>query len=135
MKPLILFLSFGVILFSCKTDPEKLPGNILQPRQMQEVLWDMIRADLFVRDYVTPDSVKKEKSISIYQQILDIHHTNKEQFKESFAYYRAHPGSFKPILDSLEKQAIPQTPTEIKPVIDTTKKFRVFKKADTLVAQ
>jgi hypothetical protein len=121
-------------MISCHNAGGKPPKNILQPEKMQEVLWDMFRAEVFIRDYV-PDSVKEKKRISLYTEVLDLHQTNKEEFKESFTYYRAHPGILKPILDSLEKRGKESANTTPQPIPDTVKRFRPFIRDDSNAAQ
>ena len=35
-----------------------VPANIIKPKQMQEVLWDMIRADTLAQEIIKKDSAK-----------------------------------------------------------------------------
>ena len=75
---------------------------------MQQVLWDISRADLFVADYLLrKDSTldRRAESIKLYQEIFRINHTTKEEFQQSLLFYEAHPALFKPILDSISSHA------------------------------
>ncbi len=61
---------------------------------MQAVLWDLMRADQFLADYVfNKDSSldKTTESLKYYQKIFAIHKVSKEEFQESFSFYQAHP--------------------------------------------
>jgi hypothetical protein len=96
---------------------------------MQAILWDLMRADQFLNEYVlNKDSSlnKKTESQKYYQQIFAIHKISREEFLNSFTYYKMHPVSFKPILDSISAppKAIPQqtlTPVEIRDTVSFQK--------------
>ena len=98
-----------------------------------------MRADKFLADFVlNKDSGlnKKMESIKYYQKIFAIHQINKEEFQQSFAYYRSHPALFKMIMDSLTNIS-KDAPTEItKPSIggDTLQKgSRLAPLSDTVI--
>lgn len=70
-------------------------------------MWDMLRADQYVVNYVMKDSTKnkKDESTKLYDQIFRLYHVNKNEFSTSLKYYQSEPQLIKPILDSLaEKQ-------------------------------
>jgi hypothetical protein len=100
-----LFLySFIVVLVSCRQNDRRVPGDVLPPDKMEAVLWDMMRADVFVNDYLLKKdtaAVKKEESIALYRQILSLHRISKEEFRKSFAFYQTKPVLLKAIMDSL----------------------------------
>ena len=97
------FFSFFllVIFFSCNA--KKVPDDILPPEKMQEVLWDMIRADEFLVSYVIKDTSvdRKSESIKLYEKVFDVHDISKSAFEKSFKYYQLHPENLQPIMDSL----------------------------------
>ena len=112
-----------IILFiaGCK-DKNAVPGNVLPQKKMQAVLWDMMRADQFLADYVLNKDTslkKKTESIKLYQQILTINGVSKEKFEQSFSFYKSHPLLLKVIMDSIFK-ASPE------PIVDTSRQ-RVIK--------
>jgi hypothetical protein len=83
-----------------------VPSGILSPKEMQAVMWDMLRADQFLTSFVfNKDSTlnKTTESIKYYQQVFSIHQISEEEFQKSFSYYKAHPSLFKIIMDSLSK--------------------------------
>ena len=92
-----------LLSFSCanKEKPKYLSAN-----KMRAVMWDMIRADQYVSDYLLKDSTKKKKdeSLKLYDEIFRIHGITEEQFKKSLDHYTSSPDLFKPIIDSLANQ-------------------------------
>lgn len=103
MTRLILFALFFISSCSGKN---RIPSDVLSRDEMQTVLWDMIRADQFLQNYVfiKDTSVKKkEESISLYKQVLSIHGISKEKFEKSFAYYKSNPQLIQSIMDSLSQ--------------------------------
>jgi len=101
-------------LFNCCSDKEKKDSSILSEKKMTDVMWDLMRADQYVQDFVMKDSTKnkKEESVKLYEEIFSIHHITADQFKKSQAYYQSNPVLFRPIIDSLsKKQNIANYPT------------------------
>jgi hypothetical protein len=97
-------------------------------------MWDLMRADAYVTDFVMKDSTcdKKAESAKLYEKIFDIHATTRETFKKSLTFYQNRPDLFKVISDSLrvDEKNSQQYPEEKKPkIIDTTlRKMRLNKK-------
>lgn len=121
MRTGLLILFASLILAGCKSR-NKIPGNILPQAKMQAVMWDMIRTDQFLNDFVLnagSSADRKTESIKLYRQILSIHHISREEFQQSFSFYRSHPALLKIVLDSLSANSN-KAPTEIyKPKIIT----------------
>lgn len=105
MTRLLVFVFSIIVIASCK-GKETVPKDILPREKMQEVLWSMINAGEFLNGYVfVKDSVDKTaESSKIYGRVLQVHQVSREQFDKSYAYYRAHPGLMKIILDTLAKK-------------------------------
>jgi len=97
-----LFLFAVVILLSCESKND-IPKGIMKPAKMQLVLFDIIRADNFVFDYVKKDSSKKpEAALAILQQkIFAEHKISRDDFYNSYEFYQKHPDIMEPMLDSL----------------------------------
>lgn len=94
----ILFLTIDC------SDKNKIPSNILSPLIMQQVMWDMIRADEFVSGFIWKnDSAinRQNESTQLYEKIFQIHHVTKQQFQKSLIFCREHPNILKIIVDSL----------------------------------
>ena len=126
------------ILAGCRKK-NHVPADILPPGKMQAVLWDIMRADKFLADFVLSrdSSLKLEtESIKMYQQVFAIHAISKEKFQESFSWYKSHPSQLAVIMDSLNNRkgsaptplVIPadtlNRPGTISPLPDTGRKDR-----------
>ncbi|MBM3915613.1 MAG: DUF4296 domain-containing protein [Sphingomonadales bacterium] len=102
-----LFLWVGsTILMVCCSD-KKVPSGVLPPDKMQEVVWDMMRADQFVVGFVLPkdSSLQREtEKIKWYNRVLAIHKVSERQFKESFRYYQTRPDLMAVIMDSISRK-------------------------------
>lgn len=100
MRKLVI-LFFTVSIVSCQSS---IPKDVLPPKKMQAVLWDVMQADAMAEYYSTKDSsfLSLAKHADYYQKIFSIHKISKEDFKKSLAYYENHPAILKTILDSLQ---------------------------------
>jgi len=127
-----LFIILIILNFGCIRD-NKIPKDVIPQNQMRKIMWDLMRADAYVTDFVMKDSTldKKAESAKLYEKIFDIHATTQEAFKKSLAFYQSRPDLFKVISDSLrsDEKKSQQYPEEKKPQIDTTlRKMRLNKK-------
>ena len=119
--------------FGCIRD-NKVPKDVIPQNQMRKIMWDLMRADAYVTDFIMKDSIrdKKAESAKLYEKIFDIHATTRETFKKSLAFYQSRPDLFKVISDSLriDEKKSQQYPEEKKPqLIDTTlRKMKLNKK-------
>jgi hypothetical protein len=107
MKPFRAILFLAILFFSCSRQEKRL--HVLSENKMRAVMWDMIRADQYVSDFLLKDSARKKKdeSIRLYEEIFHIHKITEEQFKKSLDYYSSRPDLFRPIIDSLAKSNSP----------------------------
>jgi hypothetical protein len=90
-----------VLIFSCKSS---VPKDVLPPKKMQAVLWDVMQADEMMEYYSVKDSTfhSLPKHAEYYQKVFSTHKITKEDFTKSLAYYESHPVVFKTVLDSLK---------------------------------
>lgn len=104
MRIFLITLPLLILTFCC--DKKEKKTDILSQEKMREVMWDMIRADQYVTDYLARDSTrnKKEESVKLYEQIFHLHKITTAQFRASLAYYSSQPDLFRPIIDSLAKR-------------------------------
>lgn len=82
---------------------------------MKAVVWDIMRADQFLEDYVLNKDSSLDKNTErrkYYQQVYAIHHIKEKNFQKSLNYYRAHPSLFKKIMDSIS-QISGEAPTQM----------------------
>jgi hypothetical protein len=100
-----LILLCVITVMSCKGN--KRPAGILDEKQMQLVLWDILRADEVTNYYQMSDSTfaTLEKHAAIYHSIFQLHHTTRPVFIKSLHYYEENPDKLKPVLDSLQATA------------------------------
>ncbi len=66
-------------------------------------MWDLMRADAYVSDFIMKDSTrdKKAESAIFYEKVFALHSTNQEAFNKSMAFYESRPDLLKIITDSL----------------------------------
>ena len=106
-----------ILIFSC-TRNNKIPEEILPQNQMRKVMWDMMRADAYVADFIMKDSScnQKAESAILYEKIFQIHSTTQETFKKSLVFYERRPDLFKVIADSLrsDEKKVHEYPNYIK---------------------
>jgi hypothetical protein len=139
MRSGAVIIFFVFIIAACK-DENRIPRSVLSQEKMQLVLWDMMRADQFLAEFVFKnDSTlnKRIESTKMYQDVLAIHGISQEKFSESFRFYQSHPALLKILMDSLNKKpiAIPKNDSLIpaliedtiksKPVIDTGRRSQM----------
>lgn len=112
-----LLIPVAIFVFTACKGKNRIPADVLPQKRMQAVMWDMMRADHFLTDYVfNKDSGldKTAESFKYYQQIFAFHKTNTEQFRKSYSFYTNHPNLFKAIMDSLSKPVpAEEAPTQI----------------------
>lgn len=118
IRILLIFITVISFFIACKKKDNSSDG-ILPEAKMQAVLWDMIRADHFLNNYMIVKDTslkKKEAGIKQYNQILQIHNISEETFKKSFAYYRSNPKMMWTMMDSLSKMQDEAPTKRIEPV-------------------
>ncbi|MBI5373143.1 MAG: DUF4296 domain-containing protein [Sphingobacteriales bacterium] len=105
-KGLFLVLMMAALFSGCKKK-EAVPAKLLSRQQMEDVLWDLMRADLFINNYlVVKDTAldKKKQEIELYSKVLKLHKVSQDLFRESFRYYRSHPMLLKDLMDTLNRR-------------------------------
>ena len=128
-----LFIILIILSFGCIRN-NKVPKDVIPQNQMRKIMWDLMRADAYVTDFIMKDSIrdKKAESAKLYEKIFEIHATTQETFKKSLAFYQSRPDLFKVVSYSLrvDEKKSQQYPEEKKPqIIDTTlKKMKLNKK-------
>ena len=130
-----IFLFFLLaIFFSACVRNDKIPKGIIAQNEMRKLMWDLMRADAYIADFVMKDSTRNQKAESaiLYEQVFTIHSTTPDIFKRSLAFYQTRPDLLKVITDSLrsdEKNAQGYPSQDKKPQLDTAlRKMRLGKK-------
>ena len=124
MRFIIIILT--LLVFSGCIDKNKVPDGVLGQQQMRLVMWDLMRADEFVNDFVIKDSTKdrKTESIKLYEKIFALHNTSQEEFRKSLTFYESRPDLLKTVTDSLrinQNKAMENPYSSPKPGLDTNK--------------
>jgi predicted neuraminidase len=98
----IFFLVLLSMLFSCGKNNTP-PPSLIQPKEMQSILWDVMRAETLASEIARKDSsvdvAIETKSLS--QKVFSIHKTDSANFNKSYNWYVKHPDVLKIIFDSL----------------------------------
>lgn len=103
MRRLLLLMVFSGLLLACGSK-NKLPAGVLPAEKMEDVMWDVLRTDQFLTDFVfIKDSSLNKDAVSIgyYQRIFREHAITREEFQKSFEYYQKHPSLLKAVMDSI----------------------------------
>ena len=104
MKNFIFFL-VGFVLFSC-SGKNKVPAGIIQQKKMQNILWDVIRAQALSGELARKDSTINEVAETkiLTQKVFEIHHITSSAFDQSYSWYTSHPEMMRIIFDSMNIQ-------------------------------
>lgn len=97
------FLLLVIMAFMACTDKTKVPSDVISKDKMEKLVWDVMLVEEYVKEAVVKDSTKdiKKERARLYQQVFDLHHTNREEFNKSFKYYIGRPDLTKTMFDSL----------------------------------
>lgn len=103
MSKSILPVFIFCIIFSCKPST---PFEIIKPSKMQEILWDVFKADALAQQIIKADSSKslEKESVMLTKKVFVIHKITEKQFEKSYTYYTQHPDIMKIIMDSINVQ-------------------------------
>ena len=108
----ILIISISVLFYSCK---DSIPSGIIDHKKMQEILWDVLRADALSQQLINIDPAKSlaVENIKLTRKVFSIHNITEEQFEKSYSYYTHHPDMMRNMLDSLNAQKTRMSALEI----------------------
>ena len=114
MKNLIFFM-VGFILFSC-SGRNKIPAEIIQQKEMQNILWDVIRAQALSGEMARRDSSINEiaETQLLTRKVFEIHNITPSAFDLSYAWYTSHPEMMRIIFDSMNSQNQRQNDLKLK---------------------
>ena len=108
----VLIISISLLFYSCK---DSLPSGIIHQNKMQEILWDVLRADALSQQSVKSNSTTTlaDETLSLTRKVFLIHNITEEEFKKSYSYYTHHSDLMRNMLDSLNAQKINNNNIEI----------------------
>ena len=100
-----IYLFISIALFSCYS-VDKSPSDIIKPKEMQSILWDVMRAQTLASETALKDSsinvAIETKMLS--KRAFQIHKTDSADFARSYDWYLKRPDRLKLIFDSLYAQ-------------------------------
>ncbi|SRR5579871_277916 len=99
----------GILLIASCVNKDNAPSGILSRDSMKNIMWDMIQADQYSKQFLQKDSAKinvRQETLKLYQQIFDLHHVTKDEFNKSYQYYLTRPDLNKMIFDSLSAEIV-----------------------------
>ncbi|HEY0066351.1 MAG TPA: DUF4296 domain-containing protein [Flavisolibacter sp.] len=113
------------MLLSCSGD--EIPEDVLDRGKMEDVMWDMLRADEMLSVYSERGATFPgiSQNTDLYDKVFRMHGIDKKHFHRSLEFYQSNPDIFQEVLDSLKTRsdsavATPPPPRQGKPaLIDT----------------
>lgn len=104
MKKFFFFI-LCFILFSC-SGKNKVPGEIIHPKEMQNILWDLLRAQALSTEMARKDSAINEvaETKMLTRKVFEIHNITSSAFDQSYSWYTNHPEMMRIIFDSMNIQ-------------------------------
>lgn len=123
-----------LILFAC-THKDEMPKNVFPKPKMEAIMWDMLKTGEFLSNFVFYKDTSIDKvaeSQKWYNKVYELHHTTKADFDRSYAYYKAHPGLMKELMDTLSKRQAPSAPVVAPVPVTVPAKDSLRAKMDSL---
>ncbi len=101
MKNIFLFI-LCVLVISCR-DKNRIPSEIIGQKEMQSVLWDVIRAQILSLEVARKDSSINEiaHTKELTKRVFEIHKITAADFEKSYSWYTNHPDLMRIIFDSM----------------------------------
>lgn len=101
---LLIFLLF----FSSCLNKSRIPGDVIKPDQMQNILRDILKADALAQEIAQKDTTKDLTRINIemYNTILRMHSVSAGQFDSSFTFYEKNPAYLLAMFDTLNQREL-----------------------------
>jgi hypothetical protein len=101
-------LLFSFLLLAACSNRTSIPGDIIPPDSMQQILKEIIMAGQYSEIYIANDSTRTDKrkaNQELLEEIFRIHHTTRDEVKKSLSFYESRPDLNKKIFDSLTADA------------------------------
>ncbi|MEP6616996.1 MAG: DUF4296 domain-containing protein [Ginsengibacter sp.] len=98
-----------LLIFICScTNRSSIPDDVIKKPKMEDIMWDMIRADLLAHEIVKRDSTKNlsTETNQLTSKIFAIHHIDNLMFEKSMKFYTSRPDIMSTIFDSLDARRV-----------------------------
>lgn len=129
MSRTIIYIMFFLVFVSCGSDT-KVPSNILQPAEMSNILWDIMRSQALGYEIARKDSSVREaievKALS--QKVFKIYKIDSAYFNKSYNWYIQHPTILKVIFDSMYVQKERENNLKLEKKMEIERKLKPEKK-------
>ncbi|MEO9004988.1 MAG: DUF4296 domain-containing protein [Ginsengibacter sp.] len=126
-----IYIIFFSCLVSCNPNSEA-PSNILQPPEMSNILWDIMRSQTLAYEIARKDSTVNEaiETKALSQKVFSIYKIDSAYFNKSYNWYVRHPAILKTIFDSMyvQKESENNLKLDRKNMLDTLSDPGFFKK-------
>jgi len=99
-----VFPGLLILFFLGCSGRNDVPSGIIPRDKMEKILWDLVQADQYYREYIARDSSNKNvkaERYKLYEQIFQMYKISRSTFEGSFDYYSQHPSLMKDVFDSL----------------------------------
>jgi hypothetical protein len=120
---------FFLVFVSCGSDT-KVPSDILQPAEMSNILWDIMRSQALGYEIARKDSSVREaievKALS--QKVFKIYKIDSAYFNKSYNWYIQHPTILKVIFDSMYVQKERENNLKLEKKMEIERKLKPEKK-------
>lgn len=99
-----IYIFLFLIMTGCAAEKAP-PKHLLQPEEMKEVFWDMLRVQNLSKELESMDTSERRVELDVLnQKVFKVHKIDSATFHESYTWYLKHPDVFKAIVDSLYVQ-------------------------------
>ncbi len=113
-----IFLTFTMVFAGCR------PRGVLSSRQMQNVLYDLHRADAILR--ISNLEVGHDEAVAkYYEVVLEKRGVTQAQFDSSLVWYTDHPSRFDKIYPKIQKRVKAEYDEVMKTLEDLNKPEKV----------
>ena len=119
MRLLTFILFLFLLSFTNCVNNDKIPPGTIARDSMPKILWDVIVADQFSKQFILKDSAKinaRLETMKVYQQVFQFHHITRDEFEKSYQFYVSRPDLMKIIYDSLSVYSNKQRTEVYKPI-------------------
>ena len=129
MSRTIIYIMLWLVFVSCGSDT-KVPSDILQPDEMSNILWDIMRSQTLGYKIARKDSSVHEaievKALS--QKVFKIYKIDSTYFNKSYNWYIQHPTILKVIFDSMYVQKERENNLKLEKKMEIERKLKPEKK-------
>jgi hypothetical protein len=95
----------GLILFFSCTAKTSIPKDVLHPKEMRSIVWDILQADELASQNKQNDTTinLKSESFRLYDQVFALHKISRQQYYKSYQFYQEHPDLYKSLMEDVKK--------------------------------